>query len=261
MTFQMIIAMIIVIVIIIGGCLPRLYIDFKYFQSFIEMMKKIVRTICETIKNNTYEDGNNENIEAEVYYTKKLVFFVIKHKKEVLFLCLFVLIGVVFLCKWISIMPQIDNPRIFENILSSVDIVAFLGYWLCKSEKRKWQYSLVLIILDILRISWKVLIMHSPFIAMDTMLLIFWIVIFLRYYYQWQKIKDICFFDLQQKMQNLNIENEKLLKNYQILLEQHHDNKKHFNMLYHLNQEKEIMAMQDYLKQLEQERKQSHASL
>ena len=89
-------------------------------------------------------------------------------------------------------------------------------------------------------------------------MLIVWIVIFIGYYYRWQMSKDISFYDLQQKLQASTVVNEELTKQYQALLEQRHDNKKHFNMLYHLNEEKEIAAMQEYLAQLERERAQSN---
>ncbi len=187
-----------------------------------------------------------------------LVNFIRMHKMLLSFIGILFAIVTVFLKQWFSLMPKVQNAQIAESVLLPIDLVAFFGYWLCKGEKRKWQYSLVLIVVDILQISWKLFVMHSPFIVMDVMMLIVWILIFIGYYHRCQMSKDICFYDLQQKMKESTAVNEQLAQQYQALLELRHDNKKHFNMLYHLNEEKQIAAMQEYLAQLEKERAQRH---
>lgn len=264
MYFEQIVAVIIVLAIVIAGCLPRLYVDFKFIQNFFAAMKEVVATIREAIQNDVQEesdmhaDGSSKLTDAEKYYIRKVVLFVRLHKKQSVFFCLAVIITILFLRQWILFMPELERPQMSEGVLLPIDLIAFFGYWLCKSKKRKWQYSLLLIVIDLLQIIWKLFVMHSPFIVMDTMLLIVWIFIFGNYYFQWRMENEKNLMDLSKKMQENATINAQFMKQYQFLLEQRHDNKKHFNMLYYLNQEKEITAMQEYLEQLEQERLHYH---
>ncbi len=258
MNFEKLIVIIIIFVLIIGGSLPRLYINFKFIQNFIASMKELIHNLRKEQALDNYEEIVQRSKEERRYTLNLLVNSIRTHKTQLLLAGLLLAIGAIFLKQWFSLMPEVENTQMAENLLLPIDLIALFGYWLCKGEKRKWQYSLLLIVVDILQISWKLFIMHSPFIIMDSMMLIVWIVIFIGYYYRWQMSKDISFYDLQQKLQASTVVNEELTKQYQALLEQRHDNKKHFNMLYHLNEEKEIAAMQEYLAQLERERAQSN---
>lgn len=258
MEFDKIVVIFVILALILGGALPKLYINFKFIHNFILNMKEALTIVRESIKDESYGGGSvceadSKTVDVEKYYLVRVLLYIRKHKKQTVVLCLGVIVGIVLLYEWLYVFSKLYNPKAAEYLLYPIDLMAFFGYWLCKTEKRKWQYSFLLVIIASVQISWKLFIIHSPFIITDTMLLVVWTCTSLGYYYKWCVNNEKEFQDLQQKLQVSTVVNEKLAKQYQALLEQRHDNKKHFNMLYHLNEEKQIVAMQAYLAQLEKE--------
>jgi len=133
-----------------------------------------------------------------------------------------------------------------------------IGYFLAKSEKMKWVLQFMLIIYIGVKLLWDVIVLKN----VVSIGLIAWLFVasflFTVHYRKWKKENDEKMSMLQLELQQEYYSRNQVVKQYHELLERRHDNKKHFNMLYHLNQEKEISAMQEYLAHLKKEEQQAY---
>ena len=65
-------------------------------------------------------------------------------KQRIIAVSLIFIVGAVYLLQWHSLIPEFRNATIMDHFRYPIVLAALLGYFLCKTDKQKWQYSLLL---------------------------------------------------------------------------------------------------------------------
>ncbi len=168
-------------------------------------------------------------------------------KQRVISVSLFFIVCAVYFVQWYSLMPELNDAQIQDHFRYPIVLVACFGYVLCKSEKQKWQYSLLLAAVDVLQITVILFVLNSPFVMLEIILLPVLMVVFYQYYFDWLLSIEMNLADLQQKLQDNPVISETLMEQYQSFQEQHKETMNQFNIRYFLQQEKEIEAFREMI--------------
>ena len=164
-------------------------------------------------------------------------------RKRILVVSLIFIIGALYMKQWHMLMPQLEDTAILDHVRYPVMVLTLLGYLFCKTEKQKWQYSLLVVALDVLQVGCKLFIFHTAFIVLDMLLLPVFMYIFYKFYFDWQISIELNFAELKQKMESSTVIDEQLVQRYQVFLDFREEHVNQFNMQYFLYQEKEILDM------------------
>lgn len=264
MNTNLLLAYIIVFLILFGLTLPVTYLIGRNVIAIFQLIKEIAKDeqgIIEKHQEKRLEERLNLSEEKERlgffrFYKERIRSALKKYGFGVytIVLLLFLLGCYLLYMQPEDILPEIKVPEWSAVIFFPMQFILFVGYFLARTEKRKWQCQLGIIIFIGVKLLWEVLIVHTFANIRLILLLMVASFLFVLHYRKWSFESNEKFRVLQEELHDANFATDKLVQQYQSLLEQRHDNKKHFNMLYYLNQEKEIEAMQEYLTQLEQEK-------
>ena len=122
-------------------------------------------------------------------------------RQRIIAVSLIFIVGAVYLLQWHSFMPEFSEATIQDHFRYPFVLAALLGYLLCKTEKKRWQYSLLLAVVELIMITVKLFVLHTPFIVLDIVLLPMLMFVFYKYYFDWLLSIEIRFSELQQKIQ------------------------------------------------------------
>lgn len=269
MSMNLVLTYIIIFIILFGLTLPVTYLIVRNIIAIFRFIKELANEDNEAI----IEKHQREQLEKKLkislekenlglfWYYKRQIKQYIKKYGFWLYGFLF-LVGIVCIYfsygKSFSGLPTLQLPNLVSVFYLPILIVITFGYYIAKNEKIKWILQLITILYVGMSLLWDIFVLNTleglwRIVWLSVALFLFWV-----HYRNWEEENNKKLFELQTKMQKSALETDNLIQQYQNLLEQRHDNKKHFNMLYHLNEEKEIAAMQEYLAQLERERAQSN---
>ena len=93
-------------------------------------------------------------------------------RQRIIAVSLIFIVGAVYLLQWHSFMPEFSEATIQDHFRHPFVLVALLGYLLCKTEKQRWQYSLLLAVVELIMITVKLFVLHTPFIVLDIVLFV-----------------------------------------------------------------------------------------
>ena len=172
-------------------------------------------------------------------------------RQRIIAVSLIFIVGAVYLLQWHSFMPEFSEATMQDHFRHPFVLAALLGYLLCKTEKPRWQYSLLLAVVELIMITVKLFVLHTPFIVLDIVLLPMLMFVFYKYYFDWLLSIEIRFSELQQKIQESTAIDETLLEQYRSFLEQRKENMNQFQIRYFLCQEKELLIIWEALAQFE----------
>ena len=164
-------------------------------------------------------------------------------KNRILVVSFIFVVGALYMKQWHMLMPQLKDTVFLDHVQHPVIVLAFLGYLFCKTEKQKWQYSLFVVVIDVLLVGCKLFIFHTAFIVLDMLLLPMCMYIFYKFYFDWQISIELSFVELKQKIESSTIIDEQLAQRYQTFLDFREEHVNQFNMRCFLYQEKEILDM------------------
>lgn len=263
MSTNLVLAYIIVFIILFGLTLPVTYLIIRNIIAILGFVKELINedngAIIEKHQREQLEkklriSQEKEKLGLFQYYKHQVTQYI---KKYGFWLYVFLLLlGIIYMYTSYGKsfeFPAIQIPERVGIFFLPVLLVITVGYFLARKEKIKWMLQLATIVYIGISVLWDILVLNT----FQSLRLVAWLMVsvflFWSHYRKWAEEKNKRLFELQMKMQKGTLETDNLIQQYQALLEQRHDNKKHFNMLYHLNEEKEIAAMQAYLAQLEKE--------
>lgn len=268
MNTNLLLPSVIVFIILFGLTLPVTYLLIRNVIASVKFIKELI----EHDENGIIEKSQKAEMERRLvvlrekekigyfrYYVKQIRNWLKKHSFGFYIFFLFSIIVFSYLSfnKNVIVFPTIKMPEWVGLVFFPTILFLTTGYFLAKTEKTKFFLQFATVIYIGIRLLWSIMVLKT----IGSIGLVGWFIVSLTlciiHYKNWvnehDKKIEILKFRLQEECYSTNL----ILAQYQELLEQRHDNKKHFNMLYHLNEERQITAMQEYLAQLEKERAQT----
>ncbi len=268
MDTNLIIVWIGIIVIIVGTTLPVTYILFRWLCGLINALKVVKAEVVDEYQNFSMR-GAEEQLTKHMQkqqekHAKGAFRYYLDKIKEILNqygIWLYMVFGVLVV-GFIILSPMLsglrnnsintlENPKHAALIFLPVELILFFIYWCSKTDKRKWQSGVILILVLFLSMVWELTVERSVKGYTNLFLIMLMFVTVVHHYKRWKQDCDKKILELEEILRNKDMGNYVLIQQYMQLREKRHDRKKHLTILRYLSQEKEIETIKKYIKQLE----------
>ena len=174
-------------------------------------------------------------------------------KQRIIAVGMVFIIAAIYIKQWYSMIPQFTDATMADHFRHPVVLLCFVGYFLCKTDKQKWMYSLSMAAVCIVMIGFKLYTLRTPFIILEVTVLPTMLYFFYKFYFDWLLWIEIQYAELKRNIENTTTVDGQLLERFQKFSAWKDEHMERFQMKSFLYQEEELLAMHKQFAQGEQE--------